>query len=77
MEGFVIQSGLFRDMVVGVRSEHFVGATNSPPPQNLYSKGGFTQKHSESLFPSLNVIDTDASHATSQHHIPIDPSITT
>lgn len=26
LEGFVNQSGLFREMVVGGRSEHFVGA---------------------------------------------------
>jgi hypothetical protein len=67
---------LFREMVAGGRSEHFVGATISPPPQKFYSKSGFTQKHGESLLPSLNVIDTDVSHATSQHP-PITPVITT
>lgn len=66
MGGSVIQSGLFREMVVGGRAEHFVGARDlSAIHHKIFTQSGFTQKHSEFLLPSLYVIDADASYATS------------
>ena len=66
MEGSVIQSGLFGVMVVGGRSEHFVGARQlSAIHHKIFTQSGFTRGHSESLLPSLYVIDADASYATS------------